>query len=592
MSFDGVVTKSIVKELKEKLLGSRVDRIFQPEEDELSLVLHSRGSNHRLLISASSNNPRIYLSNHAKKNPQTPPMFCMLLRKHLLGGIILNIEQFNMDRLIFIDISTLDELGESSEMRLAIEIMGRHSNIILINKKNNKIIDSIIRVSQGMSRIRQILPGFTYEIPPSQNKSNPLTTSKDEFYNLLENEKQKLDLFKFFYFNYIGLSPMISKEICYNSNIDINRSIGSLQNEELNTIYDTFSKFLDTVDKENFTPLYIDNDNSDKIIAFYSIDLNQYGQNNKHFLSSISEVLDIVYRKKNVSNQTSQKSQSIKKTIKIKLDRATNKLVKQKEELLSSKDRDKFKVYADIISANIHRIPKGEEEVQLENFYDENLNLINIPLNKKISAPENAQRYYKKYSKLKNAEILLLKQIPETESEISYLEHVLVSLDNANEIEELDEIREELIAEGYIRDRNKRKHKNKKKIKLSAPHHYVSQDGFHIYVGKNNRQNEYLTLQFANREDIWLHVQNMPGSHVIIKKSNNQEVPSGTLEEASTLAAYFSKGKNSSNVSVDFTERKNIKKIRGGKPGMVSYENFKTINITPSKKAINKIKKI
>lgn len=589
MSFDGVVTRSIVRELQNKLLGARLNRIFQPEKDELSMMFYNKGNNYRLLISANSNNPRIYLSDYSKKNPQEPPMFCMLLRKHLLGGTILNIEQFNMDRIIFIDISTLDELGEVSEMRLSIEIMGRHSNIILIDKQKEKVLDSIIRVSQDMSRVRQVLPGLPYTVPPSQHKSNPLETSKVEFYNFIKNSKPNLSIFKFFYFNYTGLSPMISKEICYNGNIDKNKKIENLTDKDLSNLYNSFDNFISIISEGNFNPLYITNE-LDKILSFYCVDINQYGQNNKNFLSSMSKVLDIVYKKTDISNRIEQKSQNIKKSIQTKLDRTLNKLDKQKDELLSSKDREKFKIYADIISANIHRIPKGAKEVKLENFYDEDLSLINIPLDNKFSPPQNADKYYRRYSKLKSAESLLQKQIPETKSEISYLEHVLISLDNTREIEELDEIKEELIIEGYIKNKRHKKRKSPKN-KLASPHHYISQDKFNIYVGKNNRQNEYLTLKFANKEDIWLHVHNMPGSHVIIR-TNKKEVPSTTLEEAAILAAYYSKGKNSSNVSVDFTERKNVRKIRKGKPGMVNYDNFKTINITPSKKAINRIRKV
>ncbi len=590
MSFDGIVTKSVVKELKETLLGGRIDKIYQPEKDEILINVHNKGNNHRLLISASSNNPRIYLTKNSKKNPQSPPMFCMLLRKHLSGGIILNIEQYSMDRIIFIDISSLDELGQPSETRLVVEIMGKYSNIILVDKESQKILDSITRVSGEMSRVRQILPGFKYDYPPSQNKINPLTSAEKHFYEFIKEEKENLQVFKFFYFNYTGLSPLISREICFNANIDIDRPIGSLGDSEVDALCTSFSKVIGNVKDELFNPLYITND-LDEIIAFYSMDLNQYGNKNKYFSSSISHILDTSYRKRDIFDRISQKSQSIRKSVQVKLDRAINKLSKQKEELLESKDREKLKIYADLISANIHRIPRGIDKIELENFYDENMATISIPLDIKLSPVENAQRYYKRYSKLKNAEALLLKQIPETKNEISYLEHVLIGIENSVEIEELDEIKDELIKEGYIRDNSRNRKKKKKEEKLSSPHHYVSQDDFHIYVGKNNRQNEYLTLKFANKEDLWLHVQNMPGSHVVIKK-DNKEIPDTTLEEAAILAAYYSKGKNGKNISVDYTERKNVRKMRNSKPGMVIYENFKTTNVNPSKEIINKMKKV
>lgn len=591
MSFDGIVTSAVVHELQSSLLGGRIDKIYQQEKDEILVQVYNKGINHKLLISASSNNSRVYLTDYSKRNPTTPPVFCMLLRKHLSGGIILNIEQYGMDRLIILDISSIDELGLPSEKRLIVEVMGKHSNIILIEKDNRKILDSIKRVRQDMSRIRQILPGLSYEYPPVQDKKNPLDTNKEEFFNLLNNDKESIKLFKFFYFNYLGLSPLISKEICFRANLDMDRPIGSIDDSERENLYRTFESILSDVRTHNYRPLYINNDN-DELLAFHCLDLLQFGSKNKHFSSSISNVLDNTFMRRDIHDRISQKSRSMTKTVKARLDRAIIKLAKQKEELLESKDREKYKIYADLISANIHLIPKGADTIELENFYDENLGKLEIPLDYKISPAFNAQRYYKRYSKLKTAENLLIKQIPETEDEILYLENVLVSIDNSIEVEELDEVKNELIKEGYIKEssKNKKKAKNKEE-RLSSPYQYVSSDGFTIYVGKNNRQNEKLTLKTANRDDIWLHVQNMPGSHVIIQK-NNKELPDTTLEEAAILAAYYSKGKNSNNVSVDFTERKNVRKQAGAKPGMVVYDNFKTINVNPNKESVDKIKTI
>lgn len=590
MSFDGVVTKAVIEELNEKILGGKIDKIYQPEKDELIINIHNRGKNHRLLISASSNNPRIYLTKNSKKNPTNPPMFCMLLRKYLSGGLILNIEQYGMDRIVLIDISYLDELGQSSEIRLIVEIMGKHSNIILLNKENHVILDSITRVTGEMSRIRQILPGTKYEYPPSQDKIDPLHGAKEGFFQLIRDSKDNLAILKFFYFNYTGISPLLSREICFNADIDIDRPIGSLEQLELESLYSAFSKILEYIKSKNFNPIYITNQ-LDEIIAFYALDLYQYGGQDKHYSNSISDILDISYRRRDISDRISQKSQSMRKSIQTKLDRATNKLVKQKEELIESQNRKNLKVYADLISANAYKIPRGIDSIALENFYDEHMSVINIPLDIKSNPIENAQKYYKRYSKLKNAESLLLKQIPETKEEISYLEHVLIAIENATEVEELDEIKDELIKEGYIKDGSRNKKKKKQEAKLSSPHHYISKDGLHLYVGKNNRQNEHLTLKFAHRDDIWLHVQNIPGSHVIIKK-DNRDIPHSTLEEAALLAAYYSKGRNGNNIAVDYTEKKNVRKMRNAKPGMVIYDNFKTIIISPYKDKVNDIKKV
>lgn len=588
MSFDGIVTKSVVRELRENLVGGRVDKIYQQEKDEILLNIHNKSINYKLVLSASSNNPRIYITNYSKKNPQAPPMFCMLLRKHLSGGIVLNIEQYELDRVVFIDISSLDELGLPTEKRLIIEIMGKHSNIILIEKSTQKIIDSIKRVPEDISRVRQILPGFIYESPPAKDKINPLSSTKEEFLNLMEKTDKNLPVFKFFYFNYLGFSPLISREICFNANLDIYRTIGSLSKDDIEELFDSFNELVTKVIKEDFTPLFITSENTNDIDAFYSLDINQYGSGNKTFVSSISQVLDTYYRKKDILDRISQKSQSIRKSIQVKLDRALSKLGKQKNELFESKDREKYKIYADLISANLYRISRGLDSIELENFYDENLAKITIPLDRKISPSDNAQKYYKRYSKLKNAHLLLLEQIPETEAEIEYLENVLISIENSTEVEELDEIKDELVSEGYIKGNNKKK---KKESSVSQPHHYISSDGFNIYVGKNNKQNDYLTLKFARKEDLWLHVQNMPGSHAIIQREG-KTIPDTTLEEAAILAAYYSKGKNGNHIPVDYTERRNVKKHKNAKTGMVIYDDFKTIIINPSREAVERIKKV
>lgn len=344
---------------------------------------------------------------------------------------------------------------------------------------------------------------------------------------------------------------------------------------------------MERVKKEDFNPQLIKNEYGKDYIAFHSLNLDQFGSKNKIYKDSINEVLDIYFTENHKLDRIQQKAQAIKKSVQVKLDRSLKKLAKQKEELLESEDREKYKVYADLISANLYRIEKGVSQVDLENFYDENMAKITIPLDKKYSPVENAQRYYKKYAKLKHAHKLLLEQIPETEDEIEYLENVLNHIDNCTEVVELEEIKEELIQEGYLKGKVKKKKDNK----LSKPHHYVSSDGFHIFVGKNNRQNDFLTLKTASKGDIWLHVQKMPGSHVIIKREN-KEVPDRTLEEAGMLAAYYSKAKDSSNVPVDYTERKNVKKPKNAKAGMVIYEDYRTIFVTPREDYIDKLEKI
>ncbi|CCQ96047.1 Fibronectin-binding protein A [[Clostridium] ultunense Esp] len=587
MSLDGIVTRAIIRELNDTILGGRVDKIYQHERDEILINIYNRGKNRKLLISASSNNPRIHLTNCGKSNPSSPPMFCMLLRKHLTGGIILNIEQFHMDRIIFIDISSLDELGQPIEKRLIVEIMGKYSNIILIDKISFRVIDSIKRVTPDMSRIRQVLPGVEYKYPHQNNKINPLDLAEDQFFQLIGQDNGNRPIYRFFYTNYIGLGPLISKEICFQSNIDMDRPLASITFEEKKKIFSIFMAIVKRIRDNNFKPILIKNNHGRNYKAFYALDIEQFG-NNKILLASISQVLDEYYIKNDTLDRVNQKAQSLRKSVQTKLERSLNKLAKQKQELLDSKNREKFKIYADLISANLYRIDKGLSQVELENFYSENMEKIIVPLDERYSPAENAQKYYKRYSKLKNANQLLLEQIPETEEEIDYLENVLNSIDHCTEVLELDEIKEELIKEGYLKGSIKKK---QKKDMVSKPYQYISSDGFHIFVGKNNRQNDFLTLKTAHKEDLWLHVQKMPGSHVIVK-TENRRVSEKTLEEAAILAAYYSKAKNSTNVAVDYTERKNVKKPKKAKAGMVIYENFSTIFVTPDKKIINKLAKI
>jgi len=587
MALDGIVIKNIIKELNTTILNGRVDKIYQPEKDEIMINIYNKGNTHKLLISANSSNPRIHLTNSSKDNPSSPPMFCMLLRKHLTGGTVLNVEQYEMDRIIFIDISSLDELGNMTTKRLVVEIMGKYSNIILVDKDSTKIIDAIKRVTSEMSRVREVLPGTIYTLPKQENKINPLSISQNEFFEQLAKQNESLKTHKFFYNSFMGMSPLIAKEICYLSNIDMDMPIGMLSNDDINRLYNTFLSVMDKVKNEKFSPTLIRKEYSEDYRDFYCLDIEQFGDDRKVQMESINIVLDKYYTINDKLDRIHQKSQAIKKSIQVKLERSLNKLAKQKQELLDSQKREKYKVYADLISANLYRIEKGMEEVELENFYDENLSKITVPLDKKLSGTENAQMYYKKYAKLKNAYKLLLSQIPETEKEIEYLENVLNSLDNCTEIVELEEIKEELIMEGYL----KGKLPKNKTSKSSKPHHYISTDGFHIYVGKNNKQNDVLTLKTARKNDLWLHAQKMPGSHVIVRVEN-KPIPESTLLEAAMLAAYYSKGKNSNNVPIDYTEKKNVKKPKDAKAGMVIYENYKTIFVTPDKEKIDRMEKV
>jgi len=590
MSLDGIVVKSIVHELANKIVDGKIDKVYQPEEDEILISLRNRGQNIRLLLSASSNNPRVYITKSTKSNPTAPPMFCMLLRKHLLGGKILSVTQPSLERIIQIDIQSFDELGILSTKELIIEVMGRHSNIILIDKESQKIVDSVKRVPFSVSSVRQVLPGLIYSLPPAQDKINPLNLNKVDLMSRLDSSDNSQPLFKFLYSNFVGLSPLTAREICYLSNLDDNIPIGSIDDNAKESLYYSFSNFMDNINKNNFNPVIVQNINNTELIAFSSIDIKQFGQLNKICHDWISEVLEEFYLTRDNIDRIKQKSNDLRKLVSNKLERAYSKLSKQREEFHDSEKRDEYRIYGDLITANMYKLQKGQDKISLENFYSENLEEIEIKLNPRLTPNQNAQKYFKKYNKLKNAYELVGEQIVKTKEEVDYLEHLLMSMENCTEVKELEEIKEELVKEGFLKGKSKSNKKNNSAVS-SAPNHFMSSDGYDIYVGKNNKQNDYLTLKLSTKDDIWLHTKEIPGSHVIIK-SKGKKIPEGTLMEAAILAAYFSKGKMSSNVPVDYTERKNVRKPSGAKPGMVIYDNNNTIYITPSIEEINKIRKV
>lgn len=590
MSLDGIVINSLVYELSNKIINGRIDKIYQPEKDEIILNIRSDRNNYKLILSASSNNPRIHIINTLKDNPMSPPMFCMLLRKHLQGAKITNISQTSFERIVNIHISSYDELGVLKEKLLTIEIMGRHSNIILIDSDNNKIIDSIKRVPPSLSSVRQVLPGMEYSLPPNQDKLNPLLIDKDTFINIIQSHNEGTLCYKFLYEAFMGISPLISKEICYNANIELNTKIG--ENINIENLYNSFNSLFDKVRKCDYEPNIIFDSNKN-VISFSAIDINQFSDVSKKCDESMSSILQEYYVVRDSSDRIKQKSSSLKKNISNKLERNLNKLSKQKKELFDSTKREKYKIYGDLIISNIYKIEDSQKELECQNYYSEDLETLKIPLDPRLNPSQNAQKYYKKYNKLKSAYEVVSLEIHKTNEDIDYLENVLLSIENCSNPSELDEIREEVAKEGYLKLKNNRKDKKDKKNKnnVSKPQHYISSDGYDIYVGKNNNQNDYLTMKFADKNDYWLHTKEIPGSHVIIKSKGSQ-IPDDTIIEAATLAAFFSKAKMSSNVPVDYTERKNVKKPNGSKPGMVIYENNNTIYVTPDESKINELKKV
>jgi len=584
MPIDGIVVRNIVHELENKLTGGKIDKISQPEKDEVIMTIRNSGNNYKLLLSSSPSYPRVHLTSANKVSPINAPLFSMVLRKHLSGGRIVKFEQVNLDRIIKVCVESYDELGSLAHKTLICEIMGRHSNIILTNDEGI-IVDSIKHITPDMSRFRQVLPGITYKYPPIQDKLSPLNFSGEDFFNRIAVASQGMKLDKFISSTFDGISTFGAREICHMAGLEDDIPIGSLDDEKKERLFKALLSFVENIENNNFCPcIYYNNDESP--FDFYSFNLRYLAPMKLEGKSSISEAIEYFYSSRDKQDRVRQKSSDLLKVINNNLDRCLKKLAIQEQKLLECSEKEKWKLYGDLIMANLYNIKKGDSKAKVLNFYSEDEEYIEIPLDMLLTPVENANRYYKKYNKDKTAEAVLRVQKEDNLKEIEYLENQLVNISNCTEPQEIEEIRDELIMTQYIK---KTKKSSSRKLKPSKPMHFISSDGFDIYVGKNNLQNDYLTTKFADSEDIWMHTKNIPGSHVIIKLQNRPPSENAILE-AANLAAYYSKGRNSSNVPVDYTEKKNVKKPSGAKPGMVIYHTNKTIYVTPDEEAVNRMK--
>jgi len=589
MALDGLVIHSLVDELYSKLLGGKIDKVHQPEEDEIVLYIRNNKENYKLVLSCSSSNPRVYIANDYKKeNPKKAPMFCMLFRKYIQSGNIVNISQVGFERIIKISIDSLDELKEKTTKDIYIEIMGRHSNIILTHNADNKIIDSAKRIPTSVSRARQILPGLTYKLPPSQDKLNPLNNiSQIEFTESLISYDGPI--FKGIYSKFLGISPIVSKEICYRANINEKSNVCKLSSNELNNLYKEFNNLFNDVRNNNYSPCIVLNEKIDKVVDFSCINLTLYNEFKFITKESMSTILEDYYKTKDIKDRIHQRASDLRKSISIKLERLYHKQEKQNEELKEAENADEYKIKGELLTAYIYMIQKGMESIEVQNFYDPNYENITIKLKDNLTPSENSQRYFKKYNKLKTAKKEITSQMDISKEEIDYLENILLNIDNCENLAELQDIKDELISLGYAKAPGKLKSKKELNKLTTSPHEFISSDGFKILVGKNNKQNDHLTLRIADPDDIWMHTKNIPGSHVIIKCAG-KEVSENTIYEGAMLAAYFSKGKMSAQVPVDYTKKKHVKKPSGSKPGMVIYETNSTMYVTPTEEIVASLK--
>ncbi|MBZ4645811.1 MAG: fbpA [Clostridia bacterium] len=583
MPLDGIVVNALVHEFNDRILNSKIEKIYQPESDELIFIIRNKGKSERLLLSASSNNPRIHFTTVNKSNPDVPPMFCMLLRKHLMGGRIIAVTQPDFERIIYLMIESYNELGDLTTKKLIIEIMGRHSNIILVDS-NGKIIDSIKHIGINISSVRQVMPGLDYVLPPSQEKLNPLDCSEQEIFDIISRQSDGLKVDKCIVNNFTGISPLIGREICFRALHNSDYYIGELSEDQIKYVAGEMCKIFDQIKNGQFLPVLLYDKEAKRVVDFSAVNILQYENLAIETDSSISSILDTFYSKRDSQDRLKQKSSDLLKIINTNLDRCKKKLALQQQKLGEVSNREKFKTYGDLITANIYRIQQGMDKVEVENFYEEGCPVVTIPLDPELSPSRNAQKYFNEYAKAKNAAKMVTEQMELNIHEIDYLESVHDEVIRATNEQELNEIKDEIAEQGYISQKSKQK--SQKNVAPSKPMHFISSDGIDIFVGKNNRQNDYLTLKFARDEDLWFHTKNIPGSHTIVKTGGKKDIPDTTLLQAAALAAYFSKGKYSSNVAVDYTTVKNVKKPSGAKPGMVIYENYKTVYVTPDEELI------
>ena len=581
MAFDGITIASITKELNQNLTGGRIYKIAQPESDELLLTIKNNGSQYRLLLSADASLPLVYLTNKNKQSPMTAPGFCMLLRKHLQNARILDITQPGLERVIRIRLEHLNEMGDLCQKTLVIEIMGKHSNLIFCNE--DTIIDSIKHISGIVSSVREVLPGREYFIPQTQDKQNPLAfiggtgmsvcygepaygihLTKQDFVNRLTS--MPMPLYKALYCAYTGLSPVMAQEICFRAGLDGDLPGSAQDAEALEKLYEVFLSLLKQITAGDFAPNIIYDKKTP--IEFAALPLTLYADKEAVPFDSISEVLEHYYEEKNVLTRIRQKSADLRKIVQTALERNIKKYDLQRKQMQDTEKREKYRIYGELLNTYGYNVEPGAKSMEALNYYTNEM--ITIPLDDTLSPSENAKKYFDKYGKLKRTFEALSELTIEVKDEIEHLESIAAALDIALQEEDLVQIKEELIESGYIR----RKGGNKKARITSKPFHYISSDGFHIYVGKNNYQNDELTFKTATGNDWWFHAKGMPGSHVIVK-TEGKELPDRTFEEAARLAAYYSKGREQEKVEIDYLQKKNVKKPNGAKPGfVVYYTNF------------------
>ncbi len=560
MAFDGITVAALQKELSGALTGGRISKIAQPEADELLLTIKNEKKQYRLLMSASASLPLLYLTESNKPSPMTAPGFCMLLRKHLNGGKIISITQPSLERVLRFEIEHLNELGDPCRKFLIAELMGKHSNLIFC-REDDLILDSIKHVSSMVSSVREVLPGRTYFIPATQEKLDPLKASPEEMTAIIS--AKPLPLGKALYTSLTGFSPVMAEELCHRCGLEAGRAAEALTETDRTVLGHQLMRLLEDIRAGCFSPrIWYQNGAP---AEFSPLPLTIYETLEARSFDSISSLLESYYASKNVITRIRQKSSDLRRIVQTALERSRKKYDLQIRQLRDTEKRDKYKIYGELLHTYGYQLEEGARALETVNYYTGEP--VTVPLDSALTPQENAKRYFDKYGKLKRTFEAVTGQLKETESEIRHLESVSTALDIALSEEDLVQIKEELMESGYIR---RRRSSDKKPRITSRPFHYLSSDGFHIYVGKNNFQNDELTFKFASGNDWWFHAKGTAGSHVILK-SEGREIPDRAFEEAGRLAAYYSKNRGNEKAEIDYVEKKHVKKPGGAKPGFVVY---------------------
>lgn len=562
MAYDGLFTLAMTKELQQLVTG-RIAKVHQPNAQEIILTIRANGGNHKLLFSTHSSYARVHLTSQTVENPAEPPMFCMLLRKHIEGGFIESIEQIDGDRIIVLTITSKNEIGDPITRELHAEIMGRHSNLILVEKESKKIVDSLKHLPPAMNSYRTVLPGQNYVAPPAQNKVNPAAVSPKELQTFFSTEKTAQEIVQHF----TGFSPLHANEFLYR-----------VKNGE-KTAVELFPSFIQEFSNGGNLPTFVEVNGKTQ---FSPIELTHL-EGKPTTYPSLSTLLDRVFFARAERDRVKQQAGDLERWLQNEISKLRLKLKKLQKDLNHASKLDQYQLFGELLMANLYNFEKGQKEVTVANYYDENGAEVKIPLSERKTPIENAQSYYTKYNKAKNALIMVQQQIDKTNEDLAYFEMLSQQVQQAAP-HDIEEIREELAEQGFMKLRASRR---RKKPTKPSPEEFISSTGIQISVGKNNKQNDYLTFKLARKYEIWMHTKDIPGSHVVIHSAEPDEQ---TIREAATLSAYFSKARDSSSVPVDYTEVRQVKKPNGAKPGFVIYFEQKTIYVTPDEELVMTLK--